>query len=187
MWVCNAWLVRQPQGYAQLGIYSAADKWRLLILFVPTSMFTMVLPMLSNLHGESNAAGFRKVFRANLQLNASLALFAAVLISAFAVPIMSVFGDSFRSGRAVLVVLAFSAVPEVFNSILGQPLIAAHRMWWRFAFDLLLVAVLLGLACVLIPKWGALGLALSYCLAFATTSLGLFFFLRNGSWLRARS
>ncbi len=184
MWVCNAWLVRQPQGYAQLGIYSAADKWRLLILFVPTSIFTMVLPMLSNVHGESNAAGFRKVFRANLQLNAGLALFAAVLISAFAVPIMTVYGDSFRSGRAVIVVLAFSAVPEVLNSALGQPLIAAHRMWRRFAFDLLLVVVLVGLAWVLIPKWGALGLAASYGLAFATTSLGLFLSLRNSSWLR---
>jgi O-antigen/teichoic acid export membrane protein len=186
MWVCNAWLVRQPHGYAQLGIYTAADKWRLLILFVPTSVFTMVLPMLSNLHGESNVAGFQKVFRANLQLNASLALFGALLIAAFAVPIMTVYGDSFRSGRAVIVVLAFSAVPEVLNSILGQPLIAAHRMWWRFAFDLLLVAVLMGLASVFIPKWGALGLAASYGLAFATTSLGLFLFLRNASWLRAR-
>src|ERR1700719_286909 len=180
MWVCNAWLVRQPQGYAQLGLYSAADKWRLMILFVPNSVLAMVLPMLSNLHGERNAAGFRKVFRANLQLSASLALFAAVLIAAFAVPIMTVYGESFRSGRAVLVVLAFSAVPEVLNSVLGQPLIAAHRMWWRFAFDLLLVAVLVILAWVLIPKWGgALGLAASYGLAFATTSLGLFLFIRN--------
>ena len=44
-----------------------------MILFVPTSMFAMVLPVLSNLHGEGDGAGFQKVFRANLQLNASLA------------------------------------------------------------------------------------------------------------------
>jgi len=180
MWVCNAWLVRQPQGYAELGIYAAADKWRLLILFVPTSVFAMVLPMLSNLHGESDVAGFRKVFRANLQLNASLSLFGALLIAALAVPIMTVYGNSFRSGRAVLVVLALSAVPEVLNSVLGQPLIAAQQMWRRFVFDLLLVAVLLVLAWALVPKWGALGLAASYSLAFATTSLGLLLYLRNG-------
>ncbi len=77
IWVCNALLVRQPQGYAELGIYAAADKWRLMILFVPTSMFAMVLPVLSNLHGEGDGAGFQKVFRANLQLNAGLALLAA--------------------------------------------------------------------------------------------------------------
>jgi O-antigen/teichoic acid export membrane protein len=190
IWVCNALLVRQPQGYAQLGIYTAADKWRLLILFVPTSVFAMVLPVLSNLYGEGNSVDFRKVFRANLQLNASLALLAALLIAAFAAPIMAIYGNSFRGGRLVLIVLAFSALPEALNAILGQPLIAAHLMWWRFAFDLLLVAVLVTLAWVLIPKWGALGLAVSYGLAYAVTSLGLFLFLHflhEGSWESAPS
>jgi O-antigen/teichoic acid export membrane protein len=178
-WVCNALLVRQPQGLAELGIYTAADKWRLLILFVPTSVFTMVVPVLSNLYGEGDGAGFQKVFRANLQLNASLALLAALLIAALAAPIMTVYGNSFRGGRTVLIVLAFSAFPEVLNSTLGQRLIAAHQMWWRFAFDLLLVAVLVGFAWVLIPKWGALGLAASYGAAYASTSLGLAAFSRR--------
>ncbi len=176
LWVCNALLVRQPQGYAELGIYAAADKWRLLILFVPTSVFTMVLPVLSNLYSEGDGTGFEKVFRANLQINASLALLAALLIAALAAPIMTVYGNSFRTGWVVLVVLAFSALPEALNTILGQPLIAAHLMWWRFAFDLLLVAVLVGFAWLLIPKWGALGLAASNGLAYAATSLGLFLF-----------
>jgi O-antigen/teichoic acid export membrane protein len=187
IWACNALLVHQPQGYAELGIYTAADKWRLLILFVPTSVFAMVLPVLSNLYGEGNSVGFRKVFRANLQLNASLALLAALLIAAFAAPIMAIYGNSFRGGRLVLIVLAFSALPEALNAILGQPLIAAHLMWWRFAFDLLLAAVLVTLARVLIPKWGALGLAVSYGLAYAVTSLGLFLFLHENSWESAPS
>jgi len=32
-----------------------------------------------------------------------------------------------------VVVLASSAIAEVFNVMLGQPLVAAHKMWWRFA------------------------------------------------------
>jgi O-antigen/teichoic acid export membrane protein len=180
IWTCNAFLIHhQPQGYAELGLYTAADKWRLLILFVPTSVFVMVLPVLANLYGEGDTVGFRKVFRANLKLNAGLALGAALLIAVFAAPIMAVYGNAFRGGRLVLVVLGFSALPEALNTILGQPLIAAHLMWWRFAFDLLLVAILVGLAWVLIPKWGALGLAVSFGLAYAVTSLGLFTFTRR--------
>jgi O-antigen/teichoic acid export membrane protein len=179
IWVCNALLARQPQGYAELGLYAAADKWRLMILFVPTSMFAMVLPVLSNLHGEGDGAGFRKVFRANLQLNASLAFLAALLIAAVAAPIMAVYGKSFRGGQVVLIVLAFSAIAEVLNSVLGQQLVAAHQMWWRFAFDVLLIVVLVGLAWVLIPKWGALGLAASYGAAYAAASLGLAAFSRR--------
>jgi O-antigen/teichoic acid export membrane protein len=76
-------------------------------------------------------------------------------------------------------VLAFSAVAEVLNAVLGQPLIAAHQMWWRFAFDVLLVTVLVGLAWVLIPRWGALGLAASYGAAYASTDLALAAFARR--------
>jgi O-antigen/teichoic acid export membrane protein len=36
LWICNTLLVGHPNGYAQLGLYTAADRWRLLILFVPT-------------------------------------------------------------------------------------------------------------------------------------------------------
>ncbi len=176
IWVCNALLVHQPQGYAELGLYAAADKWRVLIVFVPTYVFAMVVPVLSNLHAEGDESGFRKVFRANLQLNGSLALLSALMIAAFAAPIMAVYGKSFRGGQVVLIVLAFSAIAEVLNAMLGQPLIAAHQMWWRFGFDLLLVTILVGLAWVLIPKWGAVGLAASYGIAYASTSLGLFLF-----------
>src|SRR5208337_4174580 len=137
IWVCNALLARQPQGYAELGLYAAADKWRVTIVFVPTYVFAMVVPMLSNLHGEGDSAGFRKVFRANLQLNGSLALLAALVIAVFAAPIMAIYGSSFRGGRIVLTVLAFSAVAEVLTATLGQPLVAAHQMWWRFTLHVL--------------------------------------------------
>lgn len=187
VWFCNALLVRQPQGYAELGVYAAADKWRLLILFAPTSMFGMVVPLLSNLHSEGDGPGFQKVFRANLRLNLGLALAAAFLIAAFAAPLMSAYGHAFRGGQAVLIVLAFSAIPEALNSILGQPLIAAHQMWRRFGFDVALVVVLVGLAWVLIPIWGALGLAASYGLAYAVTSAGLLSFLREGPLRTAHS
>jgi O-antigen/teichoic acid export membrane protein len=183
VWVCNALLARQPEGYAELGLYAAADKWRVLIVFVPTYAFAMMVPVLSNLHGEGDGAGFRKVFRANLRLNGGLALLSAAVIAILAAPIIAVYGKSFRGGQVVLMVLAFSAAAEVLNAILGQPLIAAHQMWWRFAFDLLLVGVLVGLALMLIPRWGALGLAVSYGLAYATTSLGLFAFLQIRSRL----
>ena len=177
IWVCNALLARQPQGYAELGVYAAADKWRVLIVFVPTYVFAMVMPVLSNLHGEGDEAAFQKVFKANLQLNGSLALVSAAVIAVFAGPIMQVYGNAFRGGRVVLLVLAFSAAAQVFNAMLGQPLVAAHKMWWRFGFDVLFVALLVGLAWVLIPQRGALGLAAAHGLAYAATSLAISVYL----------
>jgi O-antigen/teichoic acid export membrane protein len=186
IWVCNAMLARQPQGYAELGLYAAADKWRVLIVFMPTYVFAMVMPILSNLHGEGDGAAFQKVFKTNLQLNGSLALVTAVLIAVFAGPIMRVYGNAFRGGRVVLLVLACSAIAEVFNGILGQPLVAAHKMWWRFGFAVLFMALLVGLAWVLIPKRGALGLAAAYGLAYACTNVTLFLFDAQSWWSSSR-
>jgi O-antigen/teichoic acid export membrane protein len=176
MWICNTLLVHQPEGYAQLGLYTAADRWRLLILFVPTSVFGMVVPVLSNLYGAGDLLGFKRVFRANVLLNSGLALTLAIIVTVFAPRIMSVFGKTFHSGWPILAILAFSALPEALNTVLGHPLIVADAMWWRCGFDLLLAAVLVGSAFVFIPRWGAIGLALAYFLAFSGAGAGLYIF-----------
>lgn len=168
LWVCNTLLIRQPEGYSQLGIYAAADRWRLLLLFVPTSVFGMVVPVLSNLYGSGNYAGFDQVFRLNLRLNLWLALAPAVVISALALPIMSLYGVQFRAGWPILILLAGAALPEALNNIYMARLICAHRIWWRVALDLELIVILLLLAWRWVPRWGALGLAMAYLTALVT-------------------
>ncbi len=53
MWISNLILVRHG-GFDQMGIYSAALKWNQLILFLPSSIAGIVLPMLSNRHGAGD-------------------------------------------------------------------------------------------------------------------------------------
>lgn len=176
LWISNALLLHQPDGYSQLGLYTAADRWRLLILFVPTSVFGMLVPVLSNLYGSGDLLGFKRVFRTNLLWLCGLAFSGALIVIVAAKPIMMSYGKSFHSGWPILIILALSAVPEALNTLLGHPLIVANAMWWRFGFDMLLAAILVGLAILLIPRWGALGLAAAYGLAFSTASAGLYLF-----------
>jgi len=175
-WICNAILARQPDGYSQLGLYTAADRWRLLILFMPASIFGLVVPVLSNLYGAGNQSGFRRVLRINILLNSGLVLVFAIVIAGLAHPIMSLFGESFRAGWLVLVILSFSALPEALNTVLGHPLIVSDAMWWRFGFDALLAVLLIASAAILIPLWGAVGFACSYAFAFSVISAGLYLF-----------
>jgi O-antigen/teichoic acid export membrane protein len=163
--------VHQPEGYAQLGLYTAADRWRLLILFVPTSVFGMVVPVLSNLYGAGDQLGYRKVFRANLLLNAGLALLPAVAIMVLAQPIMSLYGVTFRSGWPILILLSCSAIPDALNNIFMARLISADRMWWRLGLDLQLVGMLLLLGWWWIPRQGATGLGMAYLVAISTLCL----------------
>lgn len=174
LWTCNALLVNGPGGYLQLGLYAAADRWHVAILFVPATVFRMVLPVLANLKGSSNQAGYRRVNRANLLLNLALVVVPAVLLGVLAGPIMASYGPDFRSGSPILLVLALGTIPEALNTVFGYPLVVGHRMWTRFAFDLLLTLVLATLGAALIPRWGALGLAAAYVAAYTATSVGLY-------------
>jgi O-antigen/teichoic acid export membrane protein len=181
MWVCNTLLVNRPGGYADMGLYSAADKWRLLILFVPTTVAGMALPMLSNLHGEGDPVGYSKVSDANLLANLGLTILPAAAIAICAVPILSVYGSTYRAGCPILVILAFSAVPEALNNVFGYVAISKGLIWWRLAFDVLLAGTLVAFSWWAIPRWGAMGLAGGYALAFSVVSAGLFLFLRRRS------
>ncbi len=178
IWLCNTWVIHGPGGYAELGLYGAADRFRLAILFIPASVFSTVVPMLSRLQGENDAKGFRTVLRTNLLLNVILISCAAIGIALFARPLMHVFGAGYVVGSPVLIVLSLSALPEALNTILGQPLIAT-AMWARFGFDVLLVSTLVVAARILIPAFGALGLAIAYAVAFSLTSCALGVFVRG--------
>lgn len=179
MWLCNMWLVRQPSGFAAMGLYTAADKWRLVILFVPTTVAGMALPMLSNLHGDGDHVGYSRISDANLLVNLGLTVLPAAAIAICAVPILAAYGSTYRAGWPILVILAFSAVPEALNNVLGFELISKGRVWWRLAFDALLAGTLVAFSWWAIPRWGAMGLAVGYGLAFSVVSAGLFFFLRS--------
>ncbi len=48
LWVSNALLVRQPSGYAELAVFSAADRWRLFVLFFPSTLSVVGAPLLDN-------------------------------------------------------------------------------------------------------------------------------------------
>jgi O-antigen/teichoic acid export membrane protein len=179
LWACNTLLVNRPNGYVEMGLYTAADKWRVLILFVPTTVTGMSLPMLSNLHNGGDPNGYKKVFNANLFLNIGLTALPAAIVAILSIPILSAYGPTYRSGWPILAMLAFSAVPDALNNVFGYAAISTGSVWWRLAFDGLLVVVLIGTALWAIPLWGAAGLAAAYCLALSVAAMGLFIFLRS--------
>ena len=182
IWICNALLVNHPNGYTQMALYTASDKWRLLILFIPTSVMGMALPMLSNMHGTGDPAGFQKVFKANLILNLLLTILPAFIIAICAVPILSTYGNTYREAWPVLAILAFSSIPETLNNFLGYALISKGRVWWRFVFDGVLAAALIGISFWAIPRWGAIGLAVGYGFTFSLVAIGLLIFVRSSEF-----
>jgi O-antigen/teichoic acid export membrane protein len=175
-WFAGTLLAKQPHGFSQLGLFGAADRWRTLIMFLPTAIFGSILPILSNLQAAGDHAGMKKLCRTNLLVSIAITALPAFVLSLFPRFFMTVFGAQYREGSAVLMVLAFTAIPQSLNTLLGQRLIL-QSMWTRLGFDCVLAVVTLFAACLWVPRLGGLGLAFANITAYTTVALALMIYL----------
>lgn len=173
MWFANVVLVSQPDGYASLGVFNAAERWRQLLLFVPASFSPVILTMLSHLHGTNDPKAYRRLFGLNLAVSITVVVVPAIGIILYAPAAMGLFGDEYRDGRMTLVILSASSVVVVLNNLLGQILVSRGAIMGRFVLDVLLAAVLALASWHLIPIYRDLGMALGSLIAFAVTSAAL--------------
>ena len=173
LWFANVLLVAEPEGYAALGIFNAADRWRQLLLFLPASVSPLMLSMLSNLHGKNDPVEYRRLVGLNLWISFSTVLIPSVIVALGAPWGMLVFGEAYRAGWMTLTVLAISSVAVTMNNVLGQVLVSQGGIWVRFLLDVFLSAVLAVTSYFLIPQLRDLGMAVSSLIAYGATALAL--------------
>ncbi len=157
-WVCNTMLVNFPGGYAQMGVFNAANQWFGALLLLPSILGQAALPVLSECLGQRDHTKSRKVLGFYLKLNVAV-MSPIVLIGCLASPwIMASYGPDFRDAWPTLVVVLLTAGVVATQDPVGQIIAASGRMWlgtlmnagWATGF----IALTWGLV-----HWGALGLA----------------------------
>lgn len=166
-------LLGQKDSLSQVALYAVADRIHLLLLFVPTAVFTAMFPILSNLQSQGDFNSFRKVLHTVLQISAFVLVIPAALMGIFATKICSTIGADFRAGGPVLAILCVATVFEALNMVFGYLLIIAGRVWLRSLIDIGLALVLGACAAVWIPRFGGLGLAAAYAASFALAAVTL--------------
>ncbi|MCK8603941.1 oligosaccharide flippase family protein [Desulfoferrobacter suflitae] len=178
-WACGAMLVNQPEGYGEMGVFSAANQWRMAILFVPGMLGQVILPILANLNAVSTTGHYRKVIWFNIVLNGSIALLIVLPLILTAHYIMHFYGTGYEIGANVLRILALTAMLMAVNNVIGQAIASKGKMWLGFIFNALWAVVLLSFAGFFIKKgFGALGLSLATFIAYTLHTLW------QGSYLR---
>jgi O-antigen/teichoic acid export membrane protein len=172
-------LVNQPGGYAEMGIYSAANQWGNAIFFMPSVLAQVALPLLSNVNGERDDARYGKALRWNLALTATAATAVAVPVALAAPFIMRLYGSAFQQGSLVLVAMSATALISCVNGVIGIAIFSAGSVWVRFAFSAMWAAVFLAGCHYLIPTGHALGLAGAMLGAYAAHSVWQAVYLRH--------
>jgi O-antigen/teichoic acid export membrane protein len=163
-WIANTILVNAPGGYDQMGLFSAADRWRTAILFLPSLLGGVTLPMLANLRSEGDPRRYHNLLFTNIKLSVLASSAVAAPIAALAPWIMASYGPGFEEGRWVLVILATTSVTFAAYWILSQSLVSRGHMWTMSTINLGWAIMLLTSAWLLRGQ-GAKGLAIAYLVA----------------------
>lgn len=167
-WACNAIMVNQPNGYGEMGLFSAAIVFQQVLLFASGMLNAPLLSMLSNFGSAKN----KQLESANILSSWLLGLLPAVPLLCFPEIIEAFFGGAYagHSFRTTFAIVVFYTCILTYRSGLLRVLQSKSLLWLGVANNLLWAAVVIPTA-YYFSEWGAVGIALSFAIAYAVISL----------------
>jgi O-antigen/teichoic acid export membrane protein len=165
IWISNAILINQKNGYAELGIFNAANQWRQLILFFPQVLTSVSLPILSETHSRESKEDFINAFKINIRLTWSIALPMTIFVIAFRNIISGFFGSQFEGMASIILILMITAFTSIVTSIIGTTLLSTGRLKILIFFNIIWGATIVVAVNILAPLYGGVGMAVSYFIA----------------------
>jgi O-antigen/teichoic acid export membrane protein len=172
-WVTATMLVRQVNGYSEMGALSAANQWFNAAFWLPMMIGGVALPILSERLGAKDSHNSAKLLWLSVKINAVVVV-PIVAVGCLASPfIMASYGKGFRSEWPTLVAVLLTAGILSLEFPLGQYLSASGRMWLGFSSNAGWAAVFLGANAALL-RWGSFGLASARFLAYLAHAIFLF-------------
>lgn len=123
-------------GFAEFAVYAAADQWRIVILFLPSALSRIVLPILSNLNSSNQGDQFKRVLKINLLLNGGLSLLVFLGVAAF-LPVVLYFYRFQSSAVMPFLILGGSSIGASLALVVGQAIVSKAKIWVGLSFNIL--------------------------------------------------
>ena len=162
-------ILLQHDGYNSLALFGAADQWKVMMLFIPTAISQMVLPILTSIRQQRQQ--FRHVLLANIALIVGISSMITLVVLLLGGPIMQLYGKGF-SDKMPLVYLALSNIFSAYSNIIEMSIYSKNKMWQAFVINLFWAIVLLVSAYGLVERGlNATGIALAVLIAYGLKSI----------------
>lgn len=180
IWLANAFLARQPNGFSELGVYGAAVAIKSIILLLPQVFNNVGITFLNNRLGAKDSISFWSIYRLNLIVSGVGVAMGILFLALAGRWVLSLFGDRFSDGYYVLLILLVSSFFEALAISVYQIIQSSGRMWLSFFTvalprDILFVF----LAIYLSPTYGAAGVAVAYTTAWFVAFCTIIFIAKN--------
>ena len=183
-WVGRTILVRQADGFSELGMFQVANQWLALLMIIPTVVGSVLLPMI----GADNTMS--KLSTAALPRLLLITAIASLLISGACLvlsdPILAMYGPEFSQAKSVFAIVIMTTGFSAVNELIGQSLLGLNAPFIRLFTTILWAMVFLAAAYLLVPRYLAVGLALARLIAASSyTAIQLPICLRQSKIRRA--
>ncbi|MBM3210855.1 MAG: hypothetical protein FJ121_01010 [Deltaproteobacteria bacterium] len=174
LWLANVFLVRSPNGYNEMAMYSAAMNIRTLILLLPRNINNVSCSILNYQKGLVNENEYRRTYWINLIITSVLVLAGGIVVYFAGQRILGLFGKSFEEASPVLLILLLSGFIEIVAISLYQ-VMQTKKMMWLTLFGVAIPnhVTLVILAYLIAPHLGAMGLAWAYTAGWAIALLSI--------------
>lgn len=183
LWYCMTLVATRPDGYDDLALYNAAYQWHGPMIFLPMILLSVSTPVLVQQWEQGAFQHFRKVFLWNAVFMIGISAIPAVLIALLSPWIMGLYGDGFREGWILLILMVSAAPIHALAKMSSTALLGMNRAWSVFGFNLIWGVVMLIFALILTPTWGAKGLGAAflaaYCFQMISTTALAFWYMRS--------
>jgi O-antigen/teichoic acid export membrane protein len=153
--------VKLPQGFQGMAEYSVGSQWRVFIQYLPALLCTAYLPIVASVP----VAKRKKLMFLNMGMVAGTAAVGAIGVFALSPWILKTYGHGYGEAKWVVGFMLIAGVADATNSILMQTLMASNRAWLRLISNGVWGILAVSSSLVLIPRFGAMGLAMAVCLA----------------------
>lgn len=178
IWVTNAMLVQQPNGYGELGLFNAANQWRTFVVFLPVLLANAMLPVLSETYARTDRTEFTRAISINLRATWIVALPMTMLVIALGPELSLLFGKQFEGMERILPLLMVSTFLSVVCSPVGAALAGSEKMWTGTLMNLGWSGFLILFSWLLVPVFGGVGLATAYLLAYLLHTVWVMAYVR---------
>ena len=167
IWIANVIIINTSGGYGQLGLFNAADQWRTALAFLPGVIGTVLLPMLAA-NNEKN----ENIEKLNVLISWIVVIIIALPLISFPEIISVLYGNNYYSTGfiEVLALMIFVSCITSYREGISRKLVVKNLMWWGVLDNVLWAIFLIG-SVMFLKNLGALGLSLSYIIAYVLNTL----------------
>jgi len=171
-WSAATMLVRQPNGYGEMGAFSAANQWFRALMWLPFMVNSVTLPVFAERLGADDKANTAKLLKMAVKMNALIVLPLVAFGCILSPYIMMSYGRGFESTWPTLVAVLITTGVLSLELPVGQLIAASGRMWLGFFSNVGWGVLFLCTTSLLVKSgWGAFGLASARLLAYSAHTL----------------